>query len=73
MLILTGDDDGNVYMFESDDDLDPSVWTYTKQSFFSARGTVGSPTVEDIDGDGYMEVFIPAYSEGKLHVYTFKP
>ena len=73
MILLTGDDDGNVYMFENDADNDPSVWSYTYQSFFYAQGTVGSPAIKDVDNDGFMEIFIPAYSAGELHVYTFKP
>ncbi|XP_071799351.1 uncharacterized protein [Asterias amurensis] len=73
MILLTGDDDSNVYLFESTSDNDPSVWTYTMTSIFYAQGTIGGPVIKDIDGDGYAEVFIPAYSEGTLNVYTFKP
>ena len=73
LILLTGDDDSNVYVFESTSDNDPSVWTYTMTSIFYAKGTIGGPVVKDIDGDGYAEVFIPAWSEGTLNVYTFKP
>ncbi|XP_022106944.1 uncharacterized protein LOC110988043, partial [Acanthaster planci] len=73
LILLTGDDDSNVYVFESTADNDPSVWSYTKTSIFYAKGTVGGPAIKDIDGDGYAEIFIPAWSEGTLNVYTFKP
>jgi len=73
LIMLTGDDDSNVYVFESTADSDPSVWSYTKTSIFYAKGTVGGPAIKDVDGDGYAEVFIPAWSQGTLNVYTFKP
>ena len=73
MIILTGDDDGSVYLFESFSDTDTTEWRYSKTEVFHARGTVGTPAVGDVDHDGYTEVFIPAYTDNKLHTYTFKP
>ncbi len=73
LIILSGDDNGHVYLFENDNDSDPSVWTYTYESFFYAKGTVGAPAVKDVDGDGFMEIFVPAYTEGTINTYTFKP
>ncbi|XP_072024517.1 uncharacterized protein [Amphiura filiformis] len=73
LIMLSGDDDGNVYLFENNADADPAVWSYTFKSFFSSNGTVGSPAINDIDGDGYMDVFVPASTDGQIHTYTFKP
>ncbi|XP_038069638.1 uncharacterized protein LOC119738760 [Patiria miniata] len=72
LILLTGDDDSNVYILESTIDNDPSVWSYTMTSVFYAEGTVGSPAIQDIDGDGFPELFIPAWTQGTLSVYTFK-
>ncbi|PIK35085.1 hypothetical protein BSL78_28092 [Apostichopus japonicus] len=74
MILMTGDDDNNAYLFEAVKDNDPEDWTYTKHVIFQANeGTVGAISYADIDGDGLAEIFIPAYSDGRLHVMTFEP
>ncbi|XP_077864472.1 uncharacterized protein LOC144349987 [Saccoglossus kowalevskii] len=72
-IILSGDDDGNVYLFTAEDDKDPSNWNYAYASIFAAEGIVGSVSVKDVDGDNYEELFIPAYSQNELHIMTFAP
>nr|XP_054764767.1 uncharacterized protein LOC129271437 [Lytechinus pictus] len=74
MITMAGDDDSNVYIFESVNDDDVNDWRYTKKSIFVAeRGTVGSMSFADVTGDGLAEIFVPAYTDGRLHVLTFEP
>ncbi|XP_072173367.1 uncharacterized protein [Diadema setosum] len=74
MITMAGDDDSNLYIFEALNDDDPTDWQYSKTSIFEAEhGTVGSPSVRDVTGDGQAEFFVPAYTDGQLHVLTFEP
>ncbi|XP_063963126.1 uncharacterized protein LOC129271964 [Lytechinus pictus] len=73
LLLLTGDDDGKIYIFESEDYDDVTNWNYNETIIFSVPGTVGAMSVQDINGDGYNEIFIPGYSVSRFHIYTFAP
>ncbi|KAJ8041017.1 hypothetical protein HOLleu_15498 [Holothuria leucospilota] len=74
MILMTGDDDNCGYLFEANKDNDPEDWTYTKHVIFEANeGTVGAISYKDVNWDGLAEIFIPAYSDGRLHVMTFEP
>ncbi|PIK59773.1 hypothetical protein BSL78_03345 [Apostichopus japonicus] len=43
MILMTGDDDNNAYLFDAVKDNDPEDWTYTKHVIFQANeGTVGA-------------------------------
>ncbi|XP_063962511.1 uncharacterized protein LOC129271434 [Lytechinus pictus] len=74
-IMLTGDDDSNIYVFESMDDSDPANWEYSKTAIFTTetgKGTVGAPSVGDVTGDGLVEVFVPEYSGDLLHVLKYE-
>ena len=48
--------------------------SYQQTTFLDAGvGTVGGIAAGDVDGDGYNEVFVPWFSAGEVHVFTFKP
>ena len=34
---------------------------------------IGKPVVADFDGDGYSEIFVPAWTEGQMKAFTFAP
>ena len=34
---------------------------------------IGNVDVADVDGDGFVEVFVPAWTQGQLKVFTFAP
>jgi hypothetical protein len=70
ILILSGDDDGCVYSLEAVHDDDPTNWDYTmKKVHQSEKSTIGQVSVGDVDGDGYAEMFVPAYNEGIVYIY----
>jgi hypothetical protein len=48
-------------------------WTYVEHEVVDAKSTVGGSAVGDVDGDGFAELFIPAYDKNLIHVFTFKP
>ena len=70
ILILSGDDDGCVYLLETVDDSDPNNWQYSSRIIYqSEKSTIGQLSVEDVDGDGHPELFIPVYNEGQVLIY----
>lgn len=70
ILILSGDDDGCVYLIEPLHDDDPSNWDYSiKVIHKSTKSTIGQVQVEDVDNDGHLELFVPAYNEGIVYIY----
>ena len=34
---------------------------------------IGKPVAADFDGDGYSEIFVPAWTEGAMKAFTFRP
>lgn len=48
-------------------------WTYDVKEIEILGGTVGSLTYDDIDADGYTEVFIPNYDKGYVEIWTYAP
>ncbi|CAF0972858.1 unnamed protein product [Rotaria sordida] len=70
ILILSGDDDGCVYLLEAIHDNDPSNWEYSMKIIHqSEKSTIGQVSVEDVDSDGHPEMFVPAYNEGIVYIY----
>lgn len=73
MILLSGDDDGRAYMFTPNSE-DPTDWSYISNTFCDAGdGTVGELAAADVDGDGYVDVFVPSYNQNEVLVYSFKP
>jgi len=73
-IMLSGGDDGRAYylrpMLESSSD-----WSY-ELSIVSDQGpsqTVSGITGEDINGDGYTELFVSVNNRNVIEIYTFKP
>ncbi|XP_077981761.1 uncharacterized protein LOC144436776 [Glandiceps talaboti] len=73
LIMVTGDDDGTVYLIEPYNDSDVNDWSYYKVAMWSISGTLGALTAIDVDNDGYEEIFCPAWSKGQVHVLTFAP
>ncbi|XP_067667933.1 uncharacterized protein [Haliotis asinina] len=69
-FIVSGDDDGRAYVL-----LCTSYdWTYNLSPFLDVgQGTVGQITVEDVNEDYKLDIFVPAYNQGLVHVYQYNP
>lgn len=50
---------------------DPNNWEYKADTFLNAGCTVGKMAVTDVNSDGYLEVFVPAYDKDTVHVFSF--
>ncbi|KAK6172625.1 hypothetical protein SNE40_016242 [Patella caerulea] len=69
-ILLSGDDDGRAYILTSSN---TQTWAYNSTVFADVgSGTVGQLSYADIDGDGSIEIFVPAYDVGQISVYSYK-
>jgi hypothetical protein len=69
IIILSGDDDGYVYLLEAVHDDIPLNWEYSIKTIHQSKGTVGQISIEDVDGDGHPEMFVPGYNENIVYIY----
>lgn len=68
-ILVSGDDAGVV------DILIPtggSQFEYEKVRMVNSTGTVGTPAVSDLNGDGLADVIVPLFAENKVAFYTFE-
>ena len=65
-VCLSGDDGGFVALFRP-----TGEWQYDSHFLTNSTGTIGSPAIADIDGDGAVEIAVPFYSEGRVEVFSF--
>ena len=73
LILLSGDDDSHAYIL-SPVSKNASDWSYQSTKILDeTSGTIGGITSGDIDGDGHIEIFVPAYSKGVIYVYKLVP
>lgn len=48
-------------------------YQYQMQEIIDTKGTVGALALYDVDGDGFLEAFVPDYDHGIVYVFTFSP
>jgi hypothetical protein len=51
----------------------PGNWEYREQIIVDEKCTVGACAVEDVDGDGHEEIFVPAYEKDRIDVFSLFP
>jgi len=68
-IIVQGDDNGAVYV------LSPTGedFVYSRAELRLYGDRVGLPSMGDVDGDGFVEMFVPDYANDLVHAYTTKP
>merc|ERR1712187_268361 len=72
-LLLVSADNGNyLCVLVPDAPKDPRDWTYSKQMIEYIGADVGRPAIGDVDGDGYNELYVPAYDAGQVLQYKAK-
>lgn len=50
-----------------------SSWAYEMTDLIATGSTVGQCAVSDLNGDGLVEILVPAYDKDTIHVLSFKP
>ncbi|XP_004349492.2 hypothetical protein CAOG_02742 [Capsaspora owczarzaki ATCC 30864] len=71
-ILLAGDGAQSAYLI-SPNTQTSSDWSYELDVVIDVKHTVGQIAVEDVDGDGWSEFFVPDYTGGEIYVYTFAP
>jgi hypothetical protein len=68
-ILVAGDGSQSAYlMTPKADDFDYSIEVIT-----DVKGVIGSIAIADVDGDGYVEFFVPDYDHSQVTAYTFSP
>ena len=71
VIIVSGDGSEKAYILTRDQNGDR--WSYHHKIFHDCKGTVGGILVQDVDGDGWTDVFVPCYDTNEVFLYTFGP
>lgn len=71
-IALSGDGSEKAYIMQPNSS-DPSDWAYTLTTLETTTNTIGKLAVADVNNDGYVEVFVPAYEANSIAVFTFAP
>eukprot|EP00475_Leptophrys_vorax_P004872 TRINITY_DN1290_c0_g1_i1.p1 TRINITY_DN1290_c0_g1~~TRINITY_DN1290_c0_g1_i1.p1 ORF type:complete len:417 (-),score=125.51 TRINITY_DN1290_c0_g1_i1:37-1287(-) len=68
-ILVAGDGSQSAYlMTPGAADFEYSIEVITK-----VNGVIGSIGIADVDGDGYVEFFVPDYDQSQVIAYTFSP
>lgn len=66
-IIVAGDGDHSAHIMYPTGDK--SAFEYDNQIFADAKGTVGALETSDLDGDGWLEVWMPNYDKGYIELW----
>ncbi|KAJ3058041.1 hypothetical protein HK102_010722, partial [Quaeritorhiza haematococci] len=73
-IMVSGDGSQRAYILNPKTE-DVGDWEYEVNEFHDCGGNsvVGGIAVDDVDGDGFAEVFVPCYDADNVAVFTFAP
>jgi len=73
-ILISGDDEGTSYYMKPNSES-VNDWTYDRIKIIDEGpgNILGTPCAADVNGDGYAEIFVPAYNKGKVNAFTFAP
>merc|ERR1712146_223469 len=66
-ILVSGDDNGTVALLTPTEAT--KEYQYTLSVITRCKGTVGSPGIGDLDGDGIAELVIPMFAENRVDVW----
>ena len=71
-ILVSGDGSQRAHLLRPISD-EYSNWTYEESILVDAGCTVGHIAIGDVDSDGWVEIFVPAYDSGSIEVFTSSP
>jgi len=68
-ILVAGDGSQTAYL------MTPGAadFDYTIETIIKVDGVIGSIGIGDVDGDGYVEFFVPDYDKSEITAFTFSP
>jgi len=69
-IIVAGDGDYTFHVMTPDAGVDTVYGDYFTKN---EKGTVGALAYQDLDNDGWLEVFVPNYDKSYVEVFKFSP
>lgn len=69
-ILVSGDGSQRAHILVPTDDTDSKTWNYREHILWNPTSTVGQSAFADIDGDGQIEIFVPAYDADQVAVFT---
>ena len=66
-IVVAGDDDDSAFLLTPTGDA--SKFEYEKDLITDIGGVVGALATYDVDGDGWLELFVPNYNDGYIEVF----
>ena len=72
-LLVSGDGSQKAHILVPSDPADSRNWNYREHILWNPASTVGQSTIGDVDNDGLVELFIPAYDANQIAVFTLIP
>jgi len=72
-IFVTGDDNGTVAILTAVNPSTHDDWNYTVDRLCKGSGTIGSIGFGDLNNDGYTDLVVPMFKDGRVDIYTFAP
>lgn len=69
-ILIAGDGDYTAHIMTS---TDTKTYAYDLDTLVEMKGTVGALCFDDVDNDGWQEVWVPDYNNGKIEMFNFAP
>lgn len=66
-IVVSGDGSREAYLLVPE----TTPWKYKAHTILKTGGIVGKPTFADVNGDGATELFIPAYDDNQIHIFSW--
>jgi len=67
-ILVAGDGDHTAHLLTP---TDAKNWQWDRDTIKEEKGTVGALTWDDLDNDGWNEVWVPDYDNSKMEVFKF--
>jgi hypothetical protein len=72
-ILVSGDGSQRAHLLIPKHESDEQSWEYHEHIIWDAQSTVGQSAIGDLDGDGRVEIMIPAYDKNEIAVFTVTP
>lgn len=72
LILVNGDGSQRAHVLTAQSQQS-SDWNYTESELVDVNCTVGLSAIGDANGDGFTDIFVPAYDNNEIHVFTYAP